>query len=161
MVQFLLKLLLKQRFLAVHHDFHSLLVAKKWFTAKLHSRFVTESESGVGVDVGIENFGKVGGGRFWKLGAWHFTSHSAILGAMTNLVSKVRYLRNRPAMLCLHNSPRILTTLINNIVESKYHRWGKARTVESAHKALYYRRSISCQVRIFNPVNVSKNVQVI
>jgi len=36
MVQLLLKLLLKQRILAVYHDFHWLLVATKLLTAKLH-----------------------------------------------------------------------------------------------------------------------------
>jgi len=44
MVQFLLTLLLKQRFLAVHHDFHWLLIATKLLTAKLHSLYVKESE---------------------------------------------------------------------------------------------------------------------
>jgi len=34
MVQFLLKLLLKQRILIVHHDFHGLLGATKLLTAK-------------------------------------------------------------------------------------------------------------------------------
>jgi len=42
MVRFLLKLLLKQRILAVHHDFHWLLLATKLLTAKLHSRYVKE-----------------------------------------------------------------------------------------------------------------------
>jgi len=37
MVQFLSKLLLKRRILAVHHDIHRLLVATKLLTAKLHS----------------------------------------------------------------------------------------------------------------------------
>jgi len=32
-----MKILLKQRFLAVHHDFYSLLIATKLLTAKLHS----------------------------------------------------------------------------------------------------------------------------
>jgi len=45
MVQFLLKLLLKQSILAVYHDLHWLLVATKLLTAKLHSRYVKESES--------------------------------------------------------------------------------------------------------------------
>jgi len=55
MVQFFLKLLLKQRILAVYHDFHQVLVATKFLTAKLHSLYVVESrkfwkgrESGVG-----------------------------------------------------------------------------------------------------------------
>ena len=74
MVQFLLKLLLKQRFLAVHYDFHWLLIATKLLTAKLHpfmlrgrsreSETLGGSESGAGV----ENFGKVGvGSRSRKL----------------------------------------------------------------------------------------------
>jgi len=40
MVQFLLKLLLKQRILAVHHDFYWLLFATKLLTAKFDSRYV-------------------------------------------------------------------------------------------------------------------------
>jgi len=44
MAQFLLKLLLKQRVLAVHHDSHLLLVATKMLTAKLHSRYVVKSK---------------------------------------------------------------------------------------------------------------------
>jgi len=47
MAQFLLKLLLKQRTLAVHHYFHWLLVATKLLTAKFHSRYVKDSESEV------------------------------------------------------------------------------------------------------------------
>ena len=58
MVQFLLNFLLKQRILAVYHDFHWLLVATKLLTAKLHSRYVKDS----GGDVG--EFGKVGVGYF-------------------------------------------------------------------------------------------------
>jgi len=45
MVQFLMKLLLKQRFLAVCHDIHWVLVATKLLTAKLHSFYVNESKS--------------------------------------------------------------------------------------------------------------------
>jgi len=45
MVQFLLKLLLKEMILAVYHDFHWLLVATKLLTAKLHSCYVKESVS--------------------------------------------------------------------------------------------------------------------
>jgi len=37
MVQFLLELLLKQRILAVRHDFHWLLIATKFLTVRLHS----------------------------------------------------------------------------------------------------------------------------
>jgi len=70
----------------------------------------------------------------------------------------VGYSRNLPAMLCVHNSARIQTALIN-IQVSKYCR-GKTRTVESARKAFYYRKSISRQVRIFDPVIVSKTLQV-
>ena len=44
MVQFLLKLLLKQKILVVYHDFHWLLIATKFLTAKLHSLYVRESE---------------------------------------------------------------------------------------------------------------------
>jgi len=44
MVQFLLKLLLKQRIVAMRHDFHWLLVATKLVTAKLHSCYVKDSE---------------------------------------------------------------------------------------------------------------------
>jgi len=43
-VQFLFKLLLKQRIIAVHHDFHWLLLATKLLTAKPHSRYVEELE---------------------------------------------------------------------------------------------------------------------
>jgi len=45
MVQFLLKLLLKQVIIAAYHDFHWLLVATKMLTAKLHLRYAMESES--------------------------------------------------------------------------------------------------------------------
>jgi len=44
MVQFLMKLLLKQRILAVYHDFHYVLVATKFLTVKFHSGYVKESE---------------------------------------------------------------------------------------------------------------------
>jgi len=44
MTQFLLKLLLKQKIVAVHHDFYWLLVATKLLAAKLHSRYVKKSE---------------------------------------------------------------------------------------------------------------------
>jgi len=44
MVPFLLKLLLKQRLLAVHHNFHRLLIATKLLTANLHCLYVKESE---------------------------------------------------------------------------------------------------------------------
>ena len=44
MVQFHMKLLLKQRILAVHHNFCCVLVATKFLTGKLHSLYVKESE---------------------------------------------------------------------------------------------------------------------
>jgi len=44
-VHFLFKLLLKQRIRAVYHDFRWFLVATKFLTAKLYSRYVKESES--------------------------------------------------------------------------------------------------------------------
>ena len=47
MIQFITKLLLKQR-MAVHHDFHSVFDATKFLTAKLQSLYAKESESGVG-----------------------------------------------------------------------------------------------------------------
>ena len=52
-----------------------------------------------------------------------------------SLTSGVRHSRNLPAMLCLDNSPKILTALVNWV--SKYHR-GNTRTVESARKAFYF-----------------------
>jgi len=48
-------------------------------TGKLHSRYVKESESGVG-NFGI---GGVGAGKIWKVGVGHFTSISAILAVPT------------------------------------------------------------------------------
>jgi len=42
-VQCILKLRLKQRILAVYHDFHSLLAATKLLISKLHPRYVEES----------------------------------------------------------------------------------------------------------------------
>ena len=45
MVQFLLKRLLKQRILAVYHDFNWLLIATKLLKAKLHSLYVKQPES--------------------------------------------------------------------------------------------------------------------
>ena len=47
MVQIILELLLKQKLLAVCHDFHWLLAATKLLTAKLHSRYMKESESDI------------------------------------------------------------------------------------------------------------------
>ena len=44
MVQFLMKLLLKHRILAVYHDFLQVLVATNLLTAKLHSLYAKESE---------------------------------------------------------------------------------------------------------------------
>ena len=44
-VQFLMKLLLKQRILAMYHDFHGVLVATKFLATKLHSLYVKKSES--------------------------------------------------------------------------------------------------------------------
>jgi len=44
-VEFILKLSLKQRILAVHHDFHWLPVATTLLTANLHSRSLKESEN--------------------------------------------------------------------------------------------------------------------
>jgi len=44
MVQFLMKLLLKQRIFAVYHNFHVVLVATKFLIAKLHLLYVKESE---------------------------------------------------------------------------------------------------------------------
>jgi len=55
MIQFLLKLLLKQRFLAVYHRFRRLLIATKLLTVKLYSLYVKESEP----ESGVGNFGKV------------------------------------------------------------------------------------------------------
>jgi len=40
MVQLFLKLLMKQKILAVHHNFHCLVFATKLLIAKLHSRYV-------------------------------------------------------------------------------------------------------------------------
>jgi len=45
MVQFILKLLLKQIILAMYHFFQGSLVATKFLTTKLHSRYVKESVS--------------------------------------------------------------------------------------------------------------------
>ena len=42
-VQFHLKLLLKEIFLAVHHDFHGLLIATKLLTVKFYSLYVSGS----------------------------------------------------------------------------------------------------------------------
>jgi len=53
MVQFLMKLLLKQRFLAVHHDFHFVL------PAKFHFLYVKESEMWKGRSR-----------KFWKGRSW-------------------------------------------------------------------------------------------
>ena len=64
-VQFLLRFLLKQRLLAVYHDFHWLLVATKFLTAKLHSLYVKA--------LGVGNFGNVG------VGVEQFNSDSATL----------------------------------------------------------------------------------
>ena len=62
MVQFISRLLLKQRFLAVHHDFHRLLIATKLLSAKLHWLYVK------GSGVGVGNFGKLGvGSRIFYL----------------------------------------------------------------------------------------------
>ena len=73
MAQFLLKVYWN-RILAVHDDFHWLLVATNLSIAKRHSRYVKESESGVG------NFGKVG------VEVGHFTSESATLTLSTILL---------------------------------------------------------------------------
>jgi len=62
--QFLLKLLLKQRLLAVYHDLHWLLVATKLLEAKLHSRSRT-----------VGNFGKVRVGRFTSDSATLLKAH--------------------------------------------------------------------------------------
>jgi len=45
MAQFLLKLLLKRKILAVYHDFHRLLLSAKLLTAILNSRYVKETVS--------------------------------------------------------------------------------------------------------------------
>jgi len=105
MVQFLLKILLKQRFLAVHYDFHWLLIATKLLTAKLHpfmlgvevgsrklwegrnlepeSKILERSESGVGVG----NCRKVGAG----VGVGYFTSDSATLLQSSKSTNTHRY----------------------------------------------------------------------
>jgi len=57
-IQFLLTLLLKQRILAVYHHFHSLLVATKLLTAKLHLLY-----EGVGVAVRCRSRQIFGGGN--------------------------------------------------------------------------------------------------
>jgi len=83
MVQFLMKLLLKQRILAVYHDFHWVLVAIIFLTAKLYSLYVKESESGRESEilekskagVGVRSLGKVG----VRVEVGHFTSDSATL----------------------------------------------------------------------------------
>ena len=46
MVELLLKLLMKPRIVAVHHDFHWLVFATKLLTAKLHSRYIKKLVSG-------------------------------------------------------------------------------------------------------------------
>jgi len=55
LVQFLMKLLLKQRILAVYHDFHWVLVATKFMVAKLFIHFVLRSR------------------KFWKDRSWSQT----------------------------------------------------------------------------------------
>jgi len=69
------KLSLKQTILAVYHDLHSLLVATKWSTAKLHLCDAEESEI------------------FRKAGVGHFTSDSATL--LTNLFEVFTHSRRR------------------------------------------------------------------
>ena len=71
MVQIVFKLLLKQWILALYHNFHWLLVATRLLTAKLHSRYVKESQSGVRVG----NYGKVEIG----VGVGDFNSDSATM----------------------------------------------------------------------------------
>ena len=62
-VHFLMKLLLKQRVLAVYHDFHWVLVAIKFLAAKLHSLYLKESDSEILERSELEwKFGK---GRGW------------------------------------------------------------------------------------------------
>ena len=43
--------------------------------------------------------------------------------------------------------------------EVQYHK-SKTKTVECARKAFYYERLILCDLRIFNPVIVSTNLQM-
>ena len=73
--QFLLKRLSDQRFPAVNHDFHWLLIATKLLAAKLHYLPVKEMESGVG------NFGKIGVGsrKFRKCWSRSRASESEIV----------------------------------------------------------------------------------
>ena len=70
------------------------------------------------------------------------------------VICDVGHSMNRPAMLCFIPLQGFRLHLINNIRVSNYHR-GRTRTDESARKAFYYRKLISRQVRIFNPVIVS------
>ena len=78
MVQFLMKLLSKQRILALYRDFHWVFVATKFLTAKLYSLYVKESEILERSESEIwkgrsRKFGKAG------VGVGHFTSDSATL----------------------------------------------------------------------------------
>ena len=76
MAQFLVKLLLKQRILAVHNDFHWLLVATKLLTAKLHSCYVW-----VGVwsfFFSLWHFGHFFAETCWSLKHFGHLSHSCI-----------------------------------------------------------------------------------
>jgi len=61
-----MKLLLKQRILAVYHDFHWVLAATKFLAAKLHSLYVKESESEI---LERSELGWI----FWKGRSWSQT----------------------------------------------------------------------------------------
>jgi len=89
---------------------------------------------------------------FWRTQAINRNKRVTGLKQISKVMYHVWYSRNRPAMLYLHSSARILTAFIN-IQVSKYHT-GETRTVESARKAFWYRRLISLQVLIFNPTFV-------
>jgi len=71
MVQFILKLFLKQIILVVYYDFHWVLGAMKSLTAKLHSLYVKEWVMEISRKVGV--------------GVEHFTSDSATLVTNTKL----------------------------------------------------------------------------
>jgi len=103
MVQFLMKLLLKQRFLAVHHDFHFVL------PAKFHFLYVKESEMWKGWSrkfwkVQVGNFGKGG------VGVGYFTSDSATLLISSTLFSELQEIKvNKDIFVGFRGSIALIT----------------------------------------------------
>ena len=149
MVHFLLKLLLKQRILAVHHDFRWLMVATKLLTVKLHVMWKIRSR----------NFGKVREfGRFTPDSATLLTTlHQREAQPRGSGVQKYVHVAAWKNEKCVSENGNYLWAI--NVEESS--EWTAVQALLQASKSKIYKTSMYVTIipRLFSHIKNIRRVK--